>query len=58
MIFTVDTAAFVETYRGWRITFDRYRPATGTWRAERHGVGMCNSTLESLKRMVDVRGAA
>lgn len=42
-------------YRGWRISYNGSRPATGTWRAERFGVGMCNNSEESIKRMVDTK---
>lgn len=42
-------------YKGWRITFDSKRPVTGTWRADRFGVGMCNNSRESIQRMVDVK---
>ena len=42
-------------YEGWRITHDPGRPVTGTWRAERFGVGMCNNSRESLLRMVGVK---
>lgn len=41
-------------YRGWRITYDQLRPVTGTWRADRYGVGMCNSE-EFIRRMVDTK---
>lgn len=40
-------------YRGWIITFSENRPITGQWRAERFGVGLCNNSLESVKRMID-----
>lgn len=40
-------------YRGWKITYNRYRPVTGVWRAERHGVGMNAGNLAQLKRMID-----
>jgi hypothetical protein len=42
-------------YKGWTITFNENRPVTGTWRAERFGVGMCASSLESLQHMIDIR---
>lgn len=42
-------------YRGWRITYDPLRPVTGTWRAARYGVGMCNNSEESIRRMVDTK---
>ncbi len=42
-------------YRGWTVTTSPTRPVTGTWRAERHGVGMCAGTYEALKRMIDTR---
>lgn len=42
-------------YRGWKITYDRYRPVTGVWRAEKHGVGMCAGNLAQLHRMIDTR---
>lgn len=42
-------------YKGFTITYDRNRPVTGTWRAECFGVGMCNSSKESILRMVDTK---
>ena len=51
----IESAEQVEVYRGWAVTFDRYRPVTGLYRAERHGVGLCAGDLPALKRMVDVR---
>lgn len=42
-------------YKGWRVTYDKTRPVTGTWRAERFGVGVCNNSEESLLRMIDVK---
>ena len=42
-------------YRGWKITYDRNRPVTGTWRAEKHGVGVCAGNLAQLHRMIDTR---
>jgi hypothetical protein len=42
-------------YKGWKITYSANRPVTGTWRAERHGVGMCAGTREALQRMVDAK---
>lgn len=42
-------------YKGWTISYNPAWPVTGIWRAERHGVGMCNGTKESLLRMVDVK---
>lgn len=42
-------------YRGWEVTYDRYRPATGLWRAERFGVGMGSGEERALIRMIDVR---
>lgn len=44
-------------YRGYKITHDPRLPVTGTWRAERFGVGMCNNSEESIKRMVDAKVA-
>lgn len=43
------------TYRGYEITFNRDRPATGRWRGERFGVGMCAGTEEALFKMIDTR---
>ena len=40
-------------YRGYTVTFDRTRPATGLWRAERFGVGMCAGNEDTLRGMVD-----
>lgn len=40
-------------YRDWKITYDAWLPVTGRWRAEWRAVGMCNSTEEGLKRMID-----
>ena len=40
-------------YRGWSYNFDRYRPVTGQWRAEQHGVSMCAGSEDALKRMID-----
>lgn len=42
-------------YKGYRITHDPARPVTGTWRADRYGVGMCNNSEESIRRMVDTK---
>ena len=42
-------------YRGWRITYDPLRQVTGTWRADRYGVGMCNNSEEFIRRMVDTK---
>jgi len=42
-------------YRGWYITYDPTRPVTGTWHAERFGVGMGNNSKESLVRMIDTK---
>lgn len=44
-------------YCGWRITYDRHRPVTGTWRADRHGVGLCNNSKESIEQMVNTKVA-
>ena len=44
-------------YKGWAIDYDVRRPVTGTWRAERHGVGMCAGTKEALYRMIDTKVA-
>ena len=44
-------------YKGWTIRRDDDAPVTGRWRADRHGVGMCNNTVERIIRMVDVRDA-
>ena len=40
-------------YRGYAVTFNRTRPVTGQWRAERFGVGMCAGSEDALRRMVD-----
>ena len=42
-------------YRGWHVTYDGTRPVTGTWRAERFGVGMCNNFMHGLLRMIDYK---
>jgi hypothetical protein len=42
-------------YKGWAVTYIAHRPVTGTWRAERFGVGMCASTSDAIKRMIDAR---
>jgi hypothetical protein len=42
-------------YKGWTITYDANRPVTGTWRAERYGVGVCHNSLEGVKRLVDAK---
>ena len=39
-------------YNGWHITYNPNLPITGQWRAERFGVGMCNNSLESIKRTI------
>lgn len=46
---------FRDTHKGWVITFNRNRPVTGAWRAEKFGVGMCNNSRESLVKMIDVK---
>lgn len=50
-----EDARLTEVYRGYTITFDRFAPVTGQWRGVRFGVGLCNNSLESVKRMIDVR---
>jgi hypothetical protein len=42
-----------DTYKGWRVTYSDDRPATGKWRAERFGVGMCSGTSTGLQSMID-----
>lgn len=44
-----------ERYHGWWITFNITRPLSGQWRAEKFGVGMCNSSYEALIRMIEQR---
>lgn len=41
------------TYKGWLISYSPNRPVTGTWRAERFGVGMGHNSEEAVKSMVD-----
>lgn len=45
------------SYKGWSIDYDVRRPVTGTWRAERYGIGMCAGTKEALYRMIDTKVA-
>ena len=48
-----------QVYKGWRV-YDNgpgYHPATGRWRAVRHGVGMGHPTLEGITGMIDARAA-
>jgi hypothetical protein len=42
-------------HRGWTYGMVSNAPITGRWHASRHGVGMCNSTEEGLRRMIDAR---
>lgn len=44
-----------DTYCGWRICESSRRPITGRWTAIRHGVELCASNAEALKRMIDQR---
>jgi hypothetical protein len=44
-------------YRGWTYGYDAGAPVTGRWRATRHGVGVCASTEEALKRLIDFKVA-
>lgn len=46
---------FISFYCGYTITHSDNRPATGQWRAERYGVGLCSNSKESLIRMIDVK---
>lgn len=46
------SAGFIQ---GWHITYDRDRPVTGVWRAERFGVGMCAGNQEAIVRMVETK---
>lgn len=43
------------SYLGWEITHNDSRPVTGTWRAERFGVGMCAGDKALLMRMIDTK---
>lgn len=43
------------TYKGWLISYNPNNPVTGTWRAERFGVGMCHNSEAAVKRMVDYK---
>ena len=45
----------MKQYRGWNYDFSQNRPVTGAWRATRHGVGICNNSEESLRRMIDTK---
>lgn len=46
----------LNVHRGWHITADRRSsPATGLWKASRHGVGMCAASYEDLVKMIDRR---
>ena len=40
---------------GWKITYNPNRPVTGTWRAERFGVGLSAGNKEQLLRMIDTK---
>lgn len=42
-------------YRGWDIRYCGGHPVTGQYRAIRHGVEICASTLEGLMRMIDLK---
>ena len=42
-------------YYGWRISFNPFLPATGQWRAEKHGVGMCADSRDALYTMIEQR---
>lgn len=44
-------------YASWDVTYSAARPVTGTWRAERHGVGMCAGSKAGIERMIDIRNA-
>jgi hypothetical protein len=44
-----------EVYNGWTLTYDRSRPVTGVWQAERFGVVLSASSLPAIKRIVDRR---
>ncbi len=40
-------------YRGWEIFY--FPRGAQHWRAEQHGVGMCASSKDALKRMIDAK---
>lgn len=42
-------------YRGWKLTYDDYRPKTGRWQGIRFGVTLSGSTKENLQRSIDQR---
>lgn len=42
-------------HRGWDIWYHGEHPATGKWRADRHGVQMGAGTFGQLIRMIDQR---
>jgi hypothetical protein len=42
-------------YKGWTITYSGARAVTGSWRADRFGVGVCASTKAALLRMIDIK---
>ena len=44
-----------DNYRGWRISFDRYGPASGSYAASVCGVHLSNSSWENLKQQIDLR---
>lgn len=42
-------------YRGWNYDFNSNRPVTGTWHANRFGVGMSANSEEALRGMIDAK---
>jgi hypothetical protein len=44
-----------KTYMGWRISFAKSRPVTGTWAAESFGIRLSAGSEEAVKRMVNNR---
>jgi hypothetical protein len=45
--------SIIETYKGWAIRYGS--TITGAYRATRYGVGLGNSTLEAVRKMIDVK---
>jgi hypothetical protein len=45
--------SIIEIYKGWTIRYGS--TITGAYRANRYGVGLGNSTLESVRKMIDVK---